>query len=130
MIIVLDSNEYVDYLEKKFEILNEILSNEETIVYINEIIVKETSRNIGELKKKEFYSLLSRRTFIVHNQKIPFHMLQKYKKLGLKKGDIGIAAFCEYVKANYLITENRHFLMKAKFDKFKVLSIKEFLNKI
>ena len=42
MIIVLERNEYTDYLEKKFEILNGILSNEETIVYINEIIVKET----------------------------------------------------------------------------------------
>ena len=130
MIIVLDSNEYINYLEKKSEILGEIFSNEGVTIYINEIIVKEVLRNIDELKKKEFYSLLSRRTFIAYNEKLQFDLIQKYKEFGLKKGDIVISAFCESINADYLITENRHFLKSKKFDRFKVLSLKEFLRKI
>ena len=61
---------------------------------------------------------------------MPLHLLVKYKKLGLKKGDIAIAAFCENVKADYLITENRHFVKSKKFDKFKVLSFKDFIRKL
>ena len=65
---------------------------------------------------------------IFNNQQLPFHLLDKYKKIGLKKGDIAIAAFCEHVKSDYLITENRHFLKKVKFSEFKVLGIEEFLS--
>ena len=130
MIIVLDSNEYINYLEKQSEILDEILINEEITIYINEIIVKETLRNIDEHKKKEFYSLTSRRTFIAYNKKLPLQLLIKYKKLGLKKGDMAIAAFCESIKADFLVTENRHFLKSKKFDKFRVLSLREFLKKL
>ena len=38
MIIVLDSNEYIQYFERSLEILDEILTNEEISIYINEII--------------------------------------------------------------------------------------------
>ena len=130
MIIVLDSNEYINYLEKKSEILGEIFSNEGIAICINEIIFKEILRNVDALKKKEFYSLLSRHTFIAYNEKLPLDLLQKYKKLGLKKGDIVIASFCEVIKADYLISENRHFLKSRIFDKFEVLNLKEFLVKL
>lgn len=130
MIIVLDSNEYINYLEKNFEILDEILRNEEITIHVNEIIVKETLRNLNEQKKKEFYSILSRHKIFAYDKGLPIELLNRYKKLGLKKGDIAIAAFCETVEANYLITENRHFLKARKLDKFKVLSLKGFLNKV
>jgi len=52
------------------------------------------------------------------------------KKLGLKKGNIGIAAFCEYVKANYLITENRHFLKELKTKQFKIRDAEDFIKEI
>ena len=130
MIIVLDSNEYIQYFERSLEILDEILTNEEISIYINEIIVKETLRNIDEHKKKDFYSLVSRRPFTAYNEKLPLVLLEKFKKLGLKKGDIAIAALCETIEANYLITENRHFLKSKKFDKFRVLSLREVLNKL
>ena len=130
MILVLDSNEYINYLEKKSKILNEIFTNEEITICINEVIVKETLRNIDERKSKEFYSLLSRHKIVAYNKKLSLDLLQKYKNLGLKKGDIAIASFCEVIKADYLITENRHFLKSRKFDMFKVLSLRAFLNKL
>ena len=130
MIIVLDSNEYIQYFERSLEILDEILTNEEISIYINEIIVKETLRNIDEHKKKDFYSLVSRRPFTAYNEKLPLVLLEKFKKLGLKKGDIAIAAFCEHLSADFLVTENRHFLKSRKFEKFEVLSLKGFLKRL
>ena len=130
MIVVLDSNEYINHLEKKPKILDKIFLSEGTVIYINEIIVEEVLRNINELQKKEFYLLISRHKIVAYDKKISLDLLQKYKTIGLKKGDIAIAAFCEGVKANYLVTENRHFLKSRKFEKFGVLSLKDFLTKL
>ena len=130
MIIVLDSNEYISFLSQNSLFLNGILKNEKIAILINEIIIKEVLRHIKEVIKKDFYKLLFADNINVRNEKLPFYLLQKYKGMGLKKGDIEIAAFCEYVEAEYLITENRHFLTSLKFDKFKVVSIKEFLRNL
>lgn len=100
------------------------------MIYINEIITKEVLNNINESLKKKFFDFLFANNIIAYNQKLPDSLLTKYKQLGLKKGDITIAAFCENINADYLITENRHFLKSKKFDKFKVLSLKGFLNKL
>ena len=130
MIIVLDSNEYINYLSKETLFLDEITRNDELTIYINETITKEVLNNINEQLKKRFYDFLFTNNIIAYDQKLPFGLIKKYKELGLKKGDITIAAFCEHIKVNYLITENRHFLRSKKFNKFKVLSLKEFWDKI
>lgn len=129
MILVLDSNEYINYLEKKSKILNEIFANEEITICINEVIVKEILRNIDERKSKEFYSLLYRHKIVAYNKKLSLDLLQKYKDFGLKKGDIAIAAFCEAMDADHIITENRHFLKSKKFE-FKVLSLRKFIGEL
>ena len=130
MIIVLDSNEYINYIEKKTLLLDKIFLYDKIIVYINETVTKEVTNNLGEPLVKDFYDFLLRNDINVYYGKMELKLLQKYKKLGLKKGDIAIAAFCEAINADYLITENRHFLKSKKFDKFKILSIKEFLKKL
>ena len=130
MIVILDSNEYITYLEEKSGLLDEIFLNEGLTIYINEIIAKETLRNINEIKKKKFYSLLLDYKIVAYDNKLPLSLLRKYRRLGLKKGDIAVAAFCESAKANSLITENRHFLKSKKLKDFKVLSLKEFLRKL
>jgi len=130
LIIVLDSNEYINYLEKKNLNLQKVFFNENLSICINDIIIREVLRNLNESQKKDFYDILFENNINFYGQKLPLHLLTKYKKLGLKKGDIAIAAFCESVNANYLITENRHFLKKKIFDKFKVLSLKGFLGKL
>lgn len=129
MIIVLDSNEYIDYLGRKLLFLDRIFTSNKIIIYVNETITKEVLRNIDETIKKEFFSILFKDNIIPNNEKLPLILFEKYRKLGLKKGDIAIAAFCENIKADCLITENRHFLRQIKFDKFQVLSLKEFLVK-
>ena len=129
MIIILDSNEYINYFNKKIP-LDKVFSNQDIIIYINSIIIREVIRNLKELQIKEFYNIIFNKNINFYGQKLTFQLLTKYKKLGLKKGDIAIAAFCEAINANYLITENRHFLKSEKFDECKVLSLKKFLTKL
>ena len=130
MIIAIDSNEYINFLNQRPLILNGILENEKIAIFINEIIVKEVLRHVKETIKKDFYKLLFAHNINVYNQRLPSHLLQKYKGMGLKKGDIEIAAFCENIKADYLVTENRHFLKMFEFKDFKVIALKDFLGKI
>lgn len=127
MIIVLDSNEYINFLNKKYQ-LGEIFEINDVSVHVNELIVREVLRNVNESLKKEFYALLLRSNVVVRNEKLPEHLFRKYKGKGLKKGDIVIAAFCENDKADYLISENRHFLKEAKFDEFRVVTLRGFLS--
>ncbi|MBI2650593.1 PIN domain-containing protein [Candidatus Woesearchaeota archaeon] len=129
MIVVLDSNEFINYIEKNTLLLDKIILDDKIIVYINETITKEVNNNLGKSLVKDFYDFLFANNIIVFYEKLPFYLLKKYKNLGLKKGDIAIAAFCEAVGADYLITENRHFLKSKEF-KFRVLSLKGFLTKL
>lgn len=128
MRVVLDSNEYIIFLNIKSASLNELLEKEGIIIYVNSLIVKEVLRNISETIKSKFYKILFKNKIEANDKILPFYLLDKYKKIGLKKGGITIAAFCEFIKADYLITENRYFLKEAKVKEFKVITIKDFLN--
>jgi len=78
---------------------------------------------------KNFYDFLFRNNINVSYSKMPFSLFNKYKNLGLKKGDIAIAAFCDSVNADYLVSENRHFLKGIKNTKFKIVNVEQFLRK-
>lgn len=130
MIIVLDSNEYINYLSQKTLLLDKIISDGNNMIHINEAITKEVINNLSEPLIKDFYDFLFRNNINVSYAKMPFSLFNKYKNLGLKKGDIAIAAFCEAIEAKYLISENRHFLKGIKNTKFKIVSVAQFLKKI
>ncbi len=130
MRVVLDSNEYINFLNKTTQFLGKLIAVENIKIYANDTIVKEVLRNIKETIKGDFYKILFQNKIVIKSEKPPFYFFGKYNNLGLKKGDITIAAFCEYVKANYLITENRHFLKGTKINQFKVLSMRDFLNNV
>lgn len=127
MIIILDSNEYIIFLNKESALLNQLLANENITIYSNDTIIKEVLRNVEETVKGEFYKMLFKNNVVIKNEKLAFSLIEKYRNLGLKKGDIIIAAFCESVNASFLVSENRHFLKDTKFDKFKVVKLREFL---
>jgi len=126
LIVVLDSNEYLGFLSGNSPFAEGLFGDEKVSIFIHELIVKEVLRNLQESIKGEFYTLLFTNNIQVFHGILHSSLLQKYRNLGLKKGDIVIAAFCEHVKAEYLITENRHFL-KIKAEAFKVVDLKEFL---
>lgn len=127
LIIILDSNEYINFLNKKTLFLDKIFKDDKITIYINELIIIEVLRNIKEDSKNEFYKVLFRDNIVIYREKLPFNLFEKYKDLGLKKGDTAIAALCDIAKANYLITENRHFLKNIKLKNFKVINLGDFL---
>ena len=104
MILVLDSNEYIDNINKKTLLLQKLFLDKKLSIGINDHIVREVLRNIGESQQKEFYNIIFKFNIEFYGQKVPFHLLDKYKNLGLKKGDVAIAAFCEAINADYLIS--------------------------
>ena len=129
MIIVLDSNEYVYYINRENLSLQKLFLDKNLSIWFNDHIIREVLRNIKELQKKEFYNIIFKYNIDFYGLKLPIHLLNKYKNLGLKKGDIAIAAFCEAIAAEYLISENRHFLKGIKNTKFKIISAVQFIKK-
>jgi len=125
--LVLDSNEYVFYFDNKNDILFKLLNLPNIKIYLNSLIFREVLRNMRKESIKYLINLIKNPKFVTNSERIPRNLTDKYKKLGLKKGDVVVAAFSEYVKADYLITENRHFLKVMRFDEFEVLSTREFM---
>ena len=70
MIIVLDSNEYINFLNKKVQ-LEKVFGIDNILVHINELIVKEVLRNVSESLKKEFYALLLKSNVVLSKEKLP-----------------------------------------------------------
>ena len=79
LIIVLDSNEYVLFLNKKSPLLKDIFENEKIVILISELIVSEVLRNVEETFKKDFYKLLFSDNIRVYREKLPYYLLEKYK---------------------------------------------------
>ena len=100
MIIVLDSNEYINYINKETLLLQKIFINEDLSICINDSIIREILRNLRESQRKEFYNILFKYKMDFYGQMPPFFIYEKYRNLGLKKGDIIIAAFCEHINAD------------------------------
>ena len=128
MKIILDSNVYVFYFADKSTDLIKILKNKKCRIFINDLIFSEVIRNLRKENVKDFKNLIKSPVFSVVVEITPAHIIEKYKKLELKKGDIVIAAFCEHIQADYLITENRHFLKKMEIEGCKILTAKEFID--
>lgn len=61
-------------------------------------------------------------TFIDEDAFVPFELGAKYEWKGLKPADAFIAAYVEWVGAEVLISENRHFLHRHADLPFRVMS--------
>lgn len=58
---------------------------------------------------------------------VPFELGTKYEARGLKPADAFIAAYTEWVGADALVTENRHFLTRQTDLPFRVLTAEQCL---
>lgn len=126
MKIVLDSNEYILYFQDKAPTLMSLLDSPHEI-HMHVFILEEIRRNMLKDQVQDLKEIIKKRNIKLHNFMLPGSLIEKYKNLGLKKGDIFIAAFCDHIQADFLITENRHFLRELKEATFKTLSAAKFL---
>ena len=133
MLLVLDTNEYIfafglakkqscreviSLLEDKFPSHN---------IRISRLIVEEVRNNLSPEEFKEFILFINSLTKIDEDILVPFELAAKYEFQGFQPEDAFIAAYVEFVGADALVTENRHFLSREKELLFRVVTASEIL---
>jgi predicted nucleic acid-binding protein len=130
MRICIDSNQFIFGItgsDSTSETLMLLLPHLEVVV--PRLLINEVTRNLSAPEVKSFYSLLGKAPHIfIIDEPVPANLVTKYVANGLRaKGDAFIGAFSEWQQAQYLISDNRHFLSELKVAAFEVVSPKDFL---
>ena len=94
------------------------------------MIVNEVRSNLAPIRFKEFINLIQSVADVDEDIFVPFELGIKYNSMGLKSADAFIAAYAEWVGADLLISENRHFLTRSSNLPFKVLTAEKSLKVI
>ncbi|MDH7486728.1 MAG: type II toxin-antitoxin system VapC family toxin [Anaerolineae bacterium] len=100
-------------------------------VVVPRMVIVETVRNLAPIgMDKQFFATIGRSSrFRIVDAPIPAELVEKYIALGPPaKADALIGAFTEWVGAQYLISDNRHFL-RLTTDAFEVLQPGDFLRR-
>ena len=91
-------------------------------------IVQEVLRHLSPEGSREFFKVISALGQIDEDAVVPFELGSKYELRGFKPADAFIAAYAEWVGADALITENRHFLTRRDDLPFRVIRAEAFLS--
>jgi len=133
---VIDSNEYIFAFgtlkeSTAYEFLDKLLEKGHLhTIRIPRTIFEEVRRNLSPEAFHEFNKFIIDLTTIDEDIVVPFEIAVKYEAKGFKPADAFIAAFTEWVRADVLVTENRHFLNCHPDLPFKVLTAEECLKLI
>ena len=128
MHFVLDANEYIFALgllkkESCKSLFKHLIDSFPSYpVSICRTIVEEVRENLSLKDFRIFINFINVFTKIDEDFLIPFEIGAKYEAEGFKEADALIAAYTEWVGADALITENRHFLKHNPGLPFKVLT--------
>lgn len=136
MQLVLDANEYIFALglfrKQSCESLLKLLIDNFPLhsIAICRTIVEEVRTNLTTKEFHNFVKFINILTTVDEDFFIPFELGAKYETKGLKEADALIAAYTEWVEADVLVTENRHFLTNHRNLPFKVLTAEKCLKLI
>jgi len=127
MRFILDSNEYIfafgsgrkPACEK---LLNKLIETGSVSLRICRLIIDEVRGKLNPAAFKECITAINILTTIDEDFIVPDTISFKYESMGLKPADAFIAAYAELVKADILVSENRHFLARHGSLPFKVLT--------
>jgi len=131
--LVLDANEYIFALglfrkESCESLVKFLIDNFPShSICICRTIVEEVRANLTPKEFQDFIRFINILTTIEEDFFIPFEIGVRYEIKGLKEADALIAAFTEWVGANVLVTENRHFLNHQPDLPFKLLTAEKCL---
>ncbi len=115
MLFVLDSNVYIfGFGFVKVPacgnlILTIIEKYELHTLRISRRIVEEARSHLSPEDFVKFIKIINKLTTIDEDIVVPFEIAVKYEVKGFKPADAFIAAYTEWVGADALVTENRHF---------------------
>ena len=136
MRLVLDANEYIFGLgSQRTHVCEQLLDRlarggSHLSVRIPRLIVREVQRNLTPEAFREFLRTIALVTTIDEDSVVPFELGAKYERKGLKPADAFIAAYTEWVGAEVLVSENRHFLSRHADLPFRVLTAHTFLPRL
>lgn len=128
MRLVIDSNEYIFAFgpakaDASLNLLEKLLETKHShIVRLPRTIFEEVKRNLSPEYFHEFINFVNAFTSIDEDFLVPFELGVKYEIRGLKMADALIAAYTEWVGADVLVTENRHFLKHDRDLPFQILT--------
>ena len=133
MRIVLDTNQFIFALGKErdrscvklFDILTK--STYSHSIHIPRTVFLETRQNLSPLAFMEFLKFVAHVATIDEDEVVPYEYAVKYLSQGFKQADSLIAAYSEFITADILVSENRHFLARSNNLPFKVLSAEKAL---
>jgi predicted nucleic acid-binding protein len=133
LLFVLDSNEYLFALgvtpsPSCAALLNRLISSHQHHrVRVPRLIITEVRRHLSAETFREFLSTVQFLTSIDEDLVVPFELGVQYEARGLKPADAFIAAYTEWVGADALVSENRHFLSLRSDLSFRVLTAEQCL---
>ncbi len=133
MRIVLDANEYILALGPQPDAAcRRVLDMVATPGGPHELCIcrtigEEVRANLSDRALVIFYRLLAVVRPVDEDWIMSLELRPKYEKAGLKAADARIAAYVEHVRADYLVSENRHFLSRREGMPFGVVSAEEFV---
>jgi hypothetical protein len=123
--LVLDSNEYILGIPANNAGCAKLMDQLGDLkVYVPSMVVKEVRRNFQRHYElgREFFRLISKsKNITVLWSEPPEELILKYINLGFAEEDAAIAACVEWVGAEYLISENRHFLSRSEQVAFEIV---------
>jgi hypothetical protein len=131
--LVIDSNEYIFAFglvkaDASLKLIEKLLERKHLhIVRLPRTIFEEVRRNLSPEYFHEFINFIKAFTTIDEDILIPFELGVKYEIRGFKMADAFIAAYTEWVGADVLVTENRHFLKHDRDLPFKILTAEKCL---
>jgi predicted nucleic acid-binding protein len=133
LLLVLDSNEYIfsfGFIKKpqSRKLLDIIVDSLPAhTLRIPRLVLDEVRRHLTSEEYKDFLSFVINITAIDENFVVPFELGFRYETLGLKPADSFIAAYADWVGADALVSENRHFLRQTDNLPFAVVTAEECL---
>ncbi len=136
MLLILDSNEYIFGLGSMpdptcAKLLDTMLEHAAKIaIRVPRLITEEVRNNLTPEAFKEFILFIHTFTTIDEDKVIPFELGAKYEDKGLKPADALIAAYAEWIGADFLVSENRHFLSRQSTLPFKIINAEHCLKLI
>ncbi len=141
MRVILDSNEYILGLDttagptpssRLLDLIRILIDElEEFRLLVPEIIIREVQRNLPAELEKDFFKLIQSSLKIEYHDvlDVPKATFQKYRRhKRLKHADALIAAFADFMKADYLVSENRHIYRDLKVTGFITLTAAGFID--
>lgn len=136
MLFVIDSNVYIfgfgfikDPASDAF-ILTLLEKHNVHTIRIPRRIIEEVRSHLSPEDFIKFIKVINTLTIIDEDFVVPFEIAVKYELQGLKPADAFIAAYTEWVGADALVTENRHFLCRNPNLPFKILDAENCLKLI